>query len=139
MSKAFSNFDTREIARRQYQLLADFRYDDVLGFGVITAKNGFITDYASIDVLKNVLLFLFYALLVGYGDKAATIHDWIYRGYGITRVDGTVYYPTRKECDQIFYRALRAEGVAKWRSAFFYAGVRIGGRSSYKRVTAKAA
>ena len=139
MSKAFTYLDTRELGRRKYQLLSDFAFDDVLGFGVITAKNGFITDYASLDVLKKLLLFLFYALLVGYGDKAATIHDWIYRGYGIARADGTVYYPTRKECDQIFYRALRAEGVAKWRAVLFYAGVRIGGGSSYKQVTAKAA
>jgi hypothetical protein len=139
MSKAFSHLDTRELARRQYQLLADFKFDDIMGFGVITAKSGFITDYASIDVLKKFLLLLFYAMLVGYGDKAATIHDWIYRGYGIVRADGTIYYPTRKECDQIFYRALRAEGVDKVRCIIFYAGVRIGGRSSYKVVTAKAA
>lgn len=139
MSKAFSNFDTREVARREYLLLADFSFDDVLGFGVITAKAGFSTDYASIDVLRNILLFLFYAILVGYVDKAATIHDWIYRGNGIARPDDGVYYPTRKECDQIFYRALRAEGVANWRAMIFYAGVRIGGKSSYKRVSAKSA
>jgi hypothetical protein len=139
MSKAFSYLDSRELARRQYQLLADLHFDDILGFGVITAKNGFITDYASLDVLKKFLLFMFYALLVGYGDKAATIHDWIYRGYGIARADGSVYYPTRKECDQIFYRALRAEGVDRVRCFLFYAGVRIGGASSYKQVTAKAA
>jgi hypothetical protein len=139
MSKAFTYLDTRELGRRKYQLLSDFAFDDVLGFGVVTAKNGFITDYASLDVLKKLLLFLFYALLVGYGDKAATIHDWIYRGYGIARTDGSVYYPTRKECDQIFYRALRAEGVAKWRCILFYAGVRVGGHTSYKLVTAKAA
>lgn len=139
MSKAFTNFDTREIARREYELLADFGFDDVLGFGVITAKKGFTTDYASIDVLKNILLFLFYVLLVGYGDKAATIHDWVYRGNGIQRSDGTVYYPTRLECDQIFYRALRAEGTAQWRAMLFYYGVRIGGHSSYRLVSAKAA
>lgn len=139
MSKAFSYLDSRELKRRQYQLLSDLNFDDVLGFGVITAKKGFITDYASIDVLRNVLLFLFYALLVGYGDKSATIHDWIYRGNGIARTDGSIYYPTRKECDQIFYRALRAEGTAKWRAMLFYYGVRIGGHSSYRLVSAKAA
>lgn len=139
MSKAFSYLDTRELARRQYQLLSDFSFDDLLGFGVIPVKQGFITDYASIDVLRNFLLFMFYALLAGYGDKAATIHDWIYRGNGIVRADGSIYYPTRKECDQIFYRALRAEGVAKWRAVLFYAGVRVGGHSSYCLVSAKAA
>lgn len=139
MSKAFSYLDTRELARRQYQLLSDFSFDDLLGFGVIPVKQGFVTDYASIDVLRNFLLFMFYALLAGYGDKAATIHDWIYRGNGIARADGSIYYPTRKECDQIFYRALRAEGVAKWRAVLFYSGVRVGGHSSYRLVSAKAA
>ena len=138
MSDSFSYLDTRELARREYELLSDFSFNDVQGFGTITAKKGFITDYASLDILLGLMLFLLYALLVGYGDKSATIHDWVYRGNGIQDSSGRIYYPTRLECDQIFYRALRAEGVARWRAYLFYAGVRVGGSSSYKRVTATA-
>lgn len=130
MAKTFSNFDTREVSKRLYMLLADFSWDDEV-FGKITAKKSFQTNYASIDVLHNVLLFIFYALLADYGDKAATIHDWLYSGFGIQTEDGSIYYPTRKECDECLYRALRDEGVAKWRAWLFYAGVRIGGASAF--------
>lgn len=130
MAKTFSNFDTREVSKRLYMLLDDFSWNDTV-FGKITAKKSFQTNYASIDVLHNVLLFVFYALLADYGDKAATIHDWLYSGFGIEKEDGSIYYPTRKECDECLYRALRDEGVAKWRAWLFYAGVRIGGARAF--------
>jgi len=129
-SGVFSHFDTRELQRRLYQMLAVFTYQDSV-FGKIEVDKGFQTNYASIDVLHNIWLFVFYALLANYGDKAATIHDWLYSGYGIRQADGSIYYPNRKECDQVLYRALRAEGVARWRAWMFYAGVRIGGRKAY--------
>ena len=126
MNARFGNLDTREEESGEYLLLADFdNLDEVLG--KVTAKKGFRTNYASIDVLKNIMLFAFYALLVKYGDKSATSHDWLYTGYGVTKADGTVYYPTRKECDEFFYRSLLAEGVGKLRAKLFYWGVRVGG------------
>lgn len=130
MAKVFSNFDTRQLSRRLNQMLADFTYKDEV-LGTIQVDKSFTTNYASIDVLHNVLLFVFYALVAGYGDKAATIHDWLYSGFGIKQADGTVYYPSREECDKILFRALRAEGVALWRTYLFYCGVRIGGRKNY--------
>lgn len=131
MARLFSNFDMREVDRRTYQAVVDFSYLDPI-LGKITAKKSFVTNYASIDVLHNVVLFMFYALLASYGDKAATIHDWLYSGYGITRADGTIYYPTRAECDDVLYRALRAEGLAIWRAWMFWAGVRLGGHAAYE-------
>lgn len=125
-SAAFTFLDTRELKRRMYELLNPFTYLDATA-GHITAHKGFQTNYASIDLFHNLFLFVFYALLVGYGDKAATIHDYLYTGYPTD--DGQ--YLTRKEIDGVFYRALRAEGVAKWRAWMFYAGVRVGGRSSF--------
>jgi hypothetical protein len=130
MSDSFNYLDSREISRREYLIGSDFQYRDSV-FGIITARKGFSTNYASIDVLHNIWLFIFYALLASYGDKGATIHDWIYSGYGIIKADGTTYYPTRKECDDILYRALRAEGLARWRAYIFYAGVRLGGSGAY--------
>ncbi|WP_279627450.1 DUF1353 domain-containing protein [Pseudomonas mohnii] len=38
---------------------------------------------------------------------------------------------SRKEADAILYRALRAEGVARWRAWLFWAGVRIGGAKHF--------
>lgn len=128
-SAAFTEFDTRKLGKREYLLLADFTYTDAV-FGPITAKAGFHTNFASLDSLHNVFLFPVWALVAGYGDYASTIHDWLYGGHPILR-NGVPYYPTRKECDEIFYRALRQEGTAQWRSSIMYAGVRVGGRNHY--------
>jgi hypothetical protein len=127
---AFGYLDTRETARREYLLLGDFGHNSKT-LGLITAKKGFSTNYASIDCLQNIMMALFFVLLASYGDKSATIHDWLYSGYGVVKEDGTVYYPTREECDKVLYNALLDEGVGKFRAWIFYAGVRIGGSKHY--------
>lgn len=127
----FSHFDTREIGRRWYMMLDNFTYWDEV-HGPITVKKGFKTNYASLEALRNLFLFPLYALLVGYGDKSATIHDWLYSGNPVTLADGTVRALTREEADAVFYRALRDEGIARWRAGIFYTGVRIGGESHFK-------
>lgn len=131
MAKPFNLLSSTEIAYRTYQLNKGLRYRDPI-HGEIEAKATFITDYASLDSLRNLLLFVLFALLAEYGDKSATIHDWLYSGYGITKANGTVYLPTRKEADQILRRALLAEGVDPWRAWMFYIGVRIGGRAHFE-------
>lgn len=106
-----------------------FLHDEV--FGRIRIKKYFITDYASIDALHNITLFPLFAMVAGYGQWSAPFHDWLYRGYGIEREDGTFYHPTKEECDMIFYRALRNEGIAQWRARVFLRGLQFGGKSSY--------
>ena len=128
--EAFSYLETREVGKRTYDLLSRFGFHDS-AHGLVIAEKGFRTNYASLDALRNVLLFLFYALLADYGDKSATIHDWLYSGYPIKKKDGSLHYPTRKEADEVFFRALRAEGIARWRAGMFYVGVRIGGASHF--------
>lgn len=127
----FSNFDTRQLGRRLYQVLDDFTYNDEV-YGPITVREGFQTNYASLDSLRNIALFPLYALLADYGDRAATIHDWLYSGHPIRLANGSLRYLTRQEADEVFYRALRDEGIARWRAGIFYIGVRIGGESSFK-------
>lgn len=129
--KKFSNFDTREIGRRHYLMLDDFYYYDEV-FGPIKVEKGFDTNYASLDALRNLVLFPIYALLADYGDKASTVHDRLYHGVPVEMADGNMKIFTRKEADEVFYRALRSEGIARWRAAMFYAGVRIGGASAYR-------
>ncbi|MGH8334854.1 MAG: DUF1353 domain-containing protein [Pseudomonas fluorescens] len=90
---------------------------------VVTVPSGFRTDFASIKVLHNVLLFVLFALVSGYGNYAAAVHDWLYSTGEISR----------KRADAVLYRALRAEGVARWRAWLFWAGVRIGAASHYTR------
>lgn len=103
-------------------LLSDLVYqDDELGR--VTAPVGFVTDFASLQGFKNVVLFVVYALLVNYGNRAAVIHDFLY-----TKGSSPV---TRKQADALFYRALRADGVARWRACIFWFGVRIGGAKHF--------
>jgi len=121
MSKFLTSLKTEQLEKRSHTLLADLVYqdDDV---GLITVPAGFQTDFASISVLHNALLFVLYALVAGYGNYAATVHDLLY----------TTGQLSRQQSDEVLYRALRAEGVAKWRAWLFWVGVRIGGGKRYK-------
>ncbi|MEQ7921128.1 DUF1353 domain-containing protein [Xanthomonas sp. WHRI 1810A] len=120
MSRFITTLKTEQIGRETRTLLGELVLaDDDLQ--VITVPVGFTTDFASIKVLHNVFLFVLYALVSGYGNYAATVHDWLY----------TTGQVTRKQADAVLYRALRAEGVARWRAWLFWAGVRIGGAKNY--------
>lgn len=121
MSRFTTTLKTEQTDRRTYTLLADLVLADD-DERVITVPAGFTTDFASIKVLHNAFLFVLFALVSGYGNYAATVHDWLYEHGSLTR----------KEADAVLYRALRAEGVARWRTWLFWAGVRIGGSRNYK-------
>ena len=122
MSRFTSNLKTEQIDRRKHVLLSDLVWEDG-DTTTITVPAGFVTDFASIKALHNAFLFPLYALVSGYGNYAATLHDWLY----------TTGQVSRKEADAVLYRALRSEGVAKWRAWIFWAGVRIGGASEYRK------
>ena len=120
MSRFTTTLKTEQTDRRTYTLLDDLVLADD-DERVITVPAGFTTDFASIKVLHNAFLFVLFALVSGYGNYAATVHDWLYEHGSLTR----------KEADAVLYRALRAEGVARWRAWLMWAGVRIGGAKQY--------
>jgi hypothetical protein len=120
MSHFVTTLKTDQTDRRTYKLLDDLVLADEEQ-RVITVPAGFVTDFASIKVLHNAFLFVLFALVSGYGNYAATVHDWLYEHGSLTR----------KEADAVLYRALRAEGVARWRAYLFWLGVRIGGAKQY--------
>lgn len=120
VSKFLNTLKTEQDGKWERTLLADLSLQDD-DHGLITVPAGFRTDFASIQFLHNIFLFVLYALLAGYGNYAATVHDWLY----------TTGPLTRKQADAVLYRGLRAEGVARWRAWLFWAGVRIGGASKY--------
>ncbi|SDQ57708.1 Protein of unknown function [Pseudomonas lundensis] len=120
MSRFVTTLKTDQIDRRTYTLLDDLVLADD-DERVITVPAGFTTDFASIKVLHNAFLFVLFALVSGYGNYAATVHDWLYEHGSLTR----------NEADAVLYRALRAEGVARWRAWLMWAGVRIGGAKQY--------
>lgn len=121
MGKFVTRLKTEQIDDDVHQLTAKLVYQDEEE-GTLTVPEGFVTDFASIRNLSNLITYPLYALLAGYGNYASTVHDYLYRNGKLTR----------KRADDVFYRALRAEGVAQWRAAIFYAGVRVFGASSYK-------
>ena len=120
MSEFLTSLKAEQLGKRRYTLLADLVYrDDEVG--IITVPAGFQTDFASILVLHNALLFVLYALVAGYGNYAAAVHDRLY----------TTGQLTRRQSDDVLYRALRTEGVARWRAGLFWVGVRLGGSNKY--------
>ena len=121
MSRFTTTLKTEQTDRRTYTLLDDLVLAD--DERVITVPAGFTTDFASIKVLHNAFLFVLFALVSGYGNYAATVHDWLYEHGSLTR----------KEADAVLYRALRAEGVARWRAYLFWLGVRIGGAKHFTK------
>ena len=122
MSRFVTTLKTDQTDRRTYKLLDDLVLADEEQ-RVITVPAGFVTDFASIQVLHNAFLFVLFALVSGYGNYAATVHDFLYS-------EGQV---SRKEADAVLYRALRAEGVARWRAYLFWLGVRIGGAKHFTK------
>lgn len=122
MSRFITTLKTEQIGKWTHILLADLVLADE-DQRVITVPVGFTTDFASIKVLHNAFLFVLFALVSGYGNYAATVHDYLY-------TTGAV---SRKEADEVLYRALRAEGVARWRAWLFWVGVRIGGAKQYTK------
>ena len=119
MGEWVTSLKTEQLERKKFRLLAPLHYRE--GVGDVVVPTDFITDFASLKAVQNIFLFPIYALISGYGNYASTVHDYLYR----TKI------VSRKTADDIFYRALRTEGVAKWRSLIFFAGVRIGGWKHY--------
>lgn len=120
MSTWKTSLKSEEVNRKKYVILEDLvLVDDE--FGEIVVPKGFVTDYASVSVLQNIFLAPIFILVADYGDKAATVHDYLY----------TQAKLSRKECDQVLYRALLAEGLEKWRATLFWLGVRVGGGSRF--------
>jgi hypothetical protein len=113
---------TEQIDKWTHTLLADLVLADD-DAKAITVPAGYTTDFASIRVLHNAALFVLFALVSGYGNYAGTVHDWLYEHGRLTR----------READAVLYRALRAEGVARWRAWLFWVGVRLGGAKHYTK------
>ncbi|NIF28904.1 DUF1353 domain-containing protein [Pantoea sp. Tr-811] len=131
------------------QLLTEFTYYDPK-YGKVDVPEGFETDFASVKPLRSIAwimlalslavgffwpeagaaigsagygAFALYASVVGYGDAAATIHDWLY---------STGQFK-RKVADEVFFNALRSSEVAYWRASLMWCGVRIGGHFRFEK------
>ena len=97
-------------------------YSERLG-GTHVVPAGFEFDWDSVPRIPGV-----HALLKGRAEKAACVHDHLYRDQVGPR--GAI---TRAVADKVMLDAMKAEGVS-WRHRWLiYAGVRAGGWPAWRR------
>ena len=110
-----TSLDVRCLGGKDWMLLAPFIV--IAGDRLIRVPSGFVTDFASVPRIP-----LAFVLFGGIGDRAATIHDYLYS-------TGQV---SRHEADEILRDLLKEEGAGSIRASLMYAGVRVGGSGHYK-------
>jgi hypothetical protein len=110
--------DTASSGRGIWRLTKPLRYcSDVLGREIVV-EPGFLTDYASVPRIPVA-----YWLFGDTSHRAAVVHDWLYHHHEI--------------CDEatantVLLEAMTVEGIPAWRRAGIYAGVWVGGTSSWR-------
>ena len=114
--------NTTYVSPRERKLLNNFRYiDDVEG--VIVCEAGLVIDGASFGRLLSPI----FGEQHDY-DIPAAPHDRLYLN---NNVNGR--YLTRKQCDEVLYRAMKCAGFQEYKAKLFYYGVRLFGlRGWYK-------
>lgn len=98
-------------------------YSEILDF-VIVVPQGFVTDLASVPRFVP----LAHATLSGVADQAGVIHDYLYSKHEYTKGKEC----TREQADKVLLEAMEVLGVPWLKRKLIYAGVRIGGASSYR-------
>lgn len=84
---------------------------------------GFETDFASVPRLPVV-----YTIAGNVAHKSALVHDYLYRLKGVSR----------KYADDVFFEAMKTEGVSSLRRNLMYSAVRVFGGPAYKKAQANA-
>lgn len=150
----------RWISRWRVELHEDLVFSDPV-HGLITVPAGFVSDLASIRMLRTICLWglavaaLGKACLLVFSGLAFAL-TWLSSacwmvalialalyamvvGYGAHASIlhdwlYTIGWLSRLQCDAVYYRALHTgDGTARWRSSIFWTGVRIGGARHYMR------
>lgn len=110
----------KEVADDNHELITAFRVlvGDNGTTTLITVPQGFQTNYASVPRVAP----LAYALFGNIGNKAATVHDFLY----------TKPAPYPKDfADSVFRAGLIAQGIEEWKADAMYAAVREFGGADY--------
>jgi len=69
----------------------------------------------------------------GVYDKAAILHDYLYRRGVVYKLNQGPYRPKREEADKIFYSAMKSLDVPWWKRKLMYHSVRAFGSKYYKK------
>jgi len=112
---------------KRFRLFCQFTYN--WGKMVITVPAGFVTDFASIPRFARLLL-----PKLGKYNKAAVIHDFIYRDHIIRQTSYNIPFVfSRKHADRCFRDAMADLGVVKWKRTMMWLAVRIGGWVAWRK------
>ena len=99
-------------------LAADLLYDSHTLGRIVTVEKGFVTDFASIPkFLWNILP------QHGHYDRAAVVHDKLYRAGGVTQL----------QADTVLREAMEICGCSWWERFVIYRGVRLGGHIPFTK------
>lgn len=117
MSAFLTDLDVRRIDDDRWVLTAPLVYRSVVAAQTITVPAGFGTDFASVPRVP-----LAYWLCGGIGERAAVVHDYLYRSGSLPR----------EICDAVYREAMLIDGVARWRVYLMWAMVRGFGEMFYR-------
>lgn len=93
----------------------------------VSIPKGFITDFASFP------LGIIFKSPGGKWDKAAIVHDVIYKTARVSVEGKSPRLVTRGEADAIFKEAMTVAGVGWFPKHVIYSGVRLGGWRAWKK------
>jgi hypothetical protein len=125
MSKFLTSLITENVddvdadGRGLWRVYQPLTYQSDLLQKTITVEPGFITDYASVPRVP-----LLYDLLGDTAHKSAVLHDWLYHHHEVC---------DEQMANNVFREACELEGIPKWRLFSLWAGVTVGGASSWEQ------
>lgn len=118
--------DTRELPDGRVQLLAALWYQsDLLGGRMVKVREGFVNDKESVPWWLPITYV--WLAVKRKANRAGTVHDWLYATHGAEDLK-----VPRKLADAVYHEAAAFdgnEGFVRW---IKWAGVRVGGASSYE-------
>lgn len=103
-----SELNIRRVDNNKFELLSPIEYRSKITIKNITVPTGFITNFAS-------------AIVVKFGERAATLHDYLY----------SIRKYNRAKCDKIYREALSYDGVSTVKRWACYFAVRAFGWTHY--------
>lgn len=139
MGVFLTDLKVKKISEREWELIEPLVYKSNT-IGVIVVPDGFVTNFGSVPRLPFM-----YMLFGGVGDKACTVHDWLYSKKH-TPIKKSKITVDRKTADKIMrgviYECLRVDdssilGISRnilnlFTAWAMWVGVRIGGSTHWK-------
>lgn len=124
MAEFLTQLYTRKLlsngGRGTWEIMLPLSLDDLPFTQIWTVPTGYITDYASVPRWPFA-----YWLAGDSGHASATIHDFLCDDKSVPR----------KIANDVFARALKAEGVPAWRRIIMVAAVRLYGEIIKPRIS----